>query len=167
MRGKRKNSEREAWRHPEDVVKLVDEFYQDKDRIRPDYISLLKTIAWLHDILEDGLKEVRHANVDGVDSVRVSDLEEAGFEENVIMNVKLLTRERGETKRQYLFMLGQSDREKAKIVKVLDRVANLREGKETMSDQWLKEYRRETLLYIVPWTTDRGRCYRILVDECQ
>lgn len=140
--GKRKNSNRIAWEHPNDVVKLVDELVHPRN---PDCDASLKLkiLAWLHDCLEDGII---------MDIVRgrkptIYDLRDLGFDKYIIDGVVWLTRDKNESKRQYLLSLKNAP-DMVKTVKYLDRIANLREGKETMTEEWYYKYSTETYMYL-------------------
>jgi hypothetical protein len=149
MVGERKGPEgkpsREAWRHPEDLVLLIDEW--DMPRAwNPNLKPYLKAVAWLHDLLEDGRKE------DG-SSVTAQDLHDAVVEWAIVRDVVSLSQVPGEDKPVYLARLGKASWA-AKFVKCVDRICNLREGKDCFKDPRWTRYVDETKRYIVPLTTN-------------
>lgn len=137
MSGKRKNSEREAWRHPEDVAKLVDSLPHFAGMERERLIAL----AWLHDVLED------------CEDVEAHTLSSAGIPSPVIADVIALTRRPGVPKEKYLSDLC-SARRHVRLIKVLDRIANLREGASTMPTDWIIRYVYQTRTFFVPICRD-------------
>jgi len=134
--------EREAWRHPEDLVKLIDEWPTPK-AWNPNYLVHLKCVAWLHDVPEDGKHE------DGR-PVTERDLHAAGIELIVIKDVMHLTQEPNEDKATYLARLLAQGTLTAKVVKCIDRTCNLREGRPTFKDGRWGRYVAETEKFILP-----------------
>lgn len=137
----RKGSNKPGWTHPENILKLYKNLLKpslgelDIKDIKPNIVQLI----WLHDILEDGKKEDRS-------KVTEHDLENFMFDEYIIQGIIWLTQDKRESKKQYLLSLKHAPYE-VQVVKVLDRVSNLQEGKETRSEEWYKHYLRETKMY--------------------
>ena len=99
-------------------------------------------IAWLHDIIEDGRK------MDGT-KVREDDLRGLGISEPVVADVLTLSQREGEDKPTYLNRVAEGS-PRVKLVKVVDRICNLREGKDTFKvARWVR-YITETQTYILP-----------------
>lgn len=127
---------RAAWEHPQDLVRLIDEMPGDFNR------EALQKIAWLHDLLEDGIKE------DGT-AVTTQDLQQEGIDLDTIGDVEALSQPPDEEKTAYLFRVrGASLR--ARIVKCVDRICNLREGKTSFKDGRWARYVKQTYEYIFP-----------------
>jgi len=144
---------REAWRHPEDLVKLIDEWPFPKSW-NPNLRVYLKCVSWLHDIIEDGKKE------DG-SPVTQEDLIQAGVSWDIVQDVVSLTCLPTEDKPVYLARLGAAS-VAAKMAKCIDRICNLREGSEVFKDARWARYVDETKSYILPlslglhdWLTDQ------------
>jgi (p)ppGpp synthase/HD superfamily hydrolase len=133
MVGTRKGSKRPAWKHPEDVVKVLARIGYTGERV--------VTVAWLHDALEDGRIAGRTMEID--------DFFEHGVEPVAVCDVWWLTRKVSETKPEYLHRLRCASKT-ARIVKLADRLANLREGVKTMPVTWLAKYRAETREHVLP-----------------
>lgn len=131
-------SNRPAWAHPEDVVALLCTFWSST----PFDVAMID-IAWLHDILEDGRK------LDG-SKITVADLEAEGVEPHVIKSVVALTHHEGEEKITYLARLENTLFVDECILKCLDRICNLREGKDTFKEKRWARYVDETQRYIMP-----------------
>jgi (p)ppGpp synthase/HD superfamily hydrolase len=141
--GTRKSSDRPAWMHSEDVVKLVESIPKD---IYPFKRDDLITVAWLHDILEDGVK------ADG-SPVTIVDLLEHHVAPLCARGVALLTRNKQRPRWEYYYRIAHEGTYETILVKVLDRCANLLEGSGTMDDTWWKRYCRDTRLDVLPLTT--------------
>lgn len=153
MPGTRQGSNRPAWAHPEDIVKFLQEM--DEASMKVEGCSTLwhkrtLDIAWLHDIIEDGKKE------DG-SPVTEKDLEGAlfSFNEDVVKCVVELTHRVGEEKITYLARLRYRTQAHlmpaaAVIVKLADRICNLREGAPTYKAARWARVIGETNTYIVP-----------------
>jgi (p)ppGpp synthase/HD superfamily hydrolase len=150
---------RPAWKHPEDLAKLLHDLIGPTPDPGPEgpgglpvsereqheytrYRDQLVATAWLHDIIEDGRK------LDGTE-VTEEDLRAEGVEEIVIEDVVALTQREGEDKPVYLARL-EAASSRAKLVKIVDRICNLREGKTTFKDARWARYLDETQKYIVP-----------------
>lgn len=161
MRGVRQGPQpRSAWEHPADLAHLLSEVLllsplPEVGGSEPDlpvsvrehaegqrYRDRLKALAWLHDIIEDGLKE------DGT-PVTVGDLRTEGVPEILIEDIVALSQVPGEEKTTYLARLDAAD-PGAKLVKVIDRICNLREGSACFKDKRWARYVDETGRYIMP-----------------
>lgn len=144
---------REAWRHPEDLVKLIDEWPFPK-AWNHNLRIYLKCLAWLHDIIEDGKKD------DGT-PVTEQDLIDAGVSLDIVRDVVALSCLPGEDKTVYLARLRTAS-VAAKMAKCIDRICNLREGAEVFKDARWARYVDETQKYVIPlslglcdWLTDQ------------
>ncbi len=164
---------RPAWEHPHDIVKLLNELLGPEPEIEPynAAVSLLDgpmvfekeldtwgmmirsgarmqliEIAWLHDILEDGIKEDGHL-------VTWETLCDEGISLRVIKAVASLSKRADEEKPIYLARLSGALPE-AKLVKVVDRICNLREGKDSFKDKRWARYVDESQRYIMPLIED-------------
>ena len=132
---------REAWRHPEDLVKVLTH-EMAFIKVPPEEHEKRIAVAWLHDVLEDGKKE------DGT-AVFVEDLRDEGIEAVVIADVLALTHDGRESKEAYLSRLKEKSA-RAKVVKCVDRICNLREGRESFKvKRWIR-YVGETYYFIFP-----------------
>jgi GTP pyrophosphokinase/guanosine-3',5'-bis(diphosphate) 3'-pyrophosphohydrolase len=105
--------------HPERVAEMV----------RPYVDEAGQAAAWLHDVLEDTKKRPY------------------GFPLRVFQIVHLLTRrkskkdkDRNETKEDYIRRVMKAGDITAAIIKVADRIDNLRDGADKMGPRWLKKY---------------------------
>lgn len=142
MPGTRDGSDRPAWKHPQDVVKMLTLAPGRTCAPHQDEASHLLTVAMLHDILEDGVKE--NGDRAGVDDLR-------GFPDDVVADIVALTRGVGEPKLAYLARLPAASARVAEV-KCADRLCNLIEGRKAFSNKrWIK-YLGETYLYILPLT---------------
>ncbi len=154
MRGTRKGSERSSWAHPQDVVgELYKMPYWSTDKGFPYQGDVLLASAWLHDVLEDG---THHDDL----PIEPVDILNVAWEEHqvqgpawcrVVEIVEELTCPSDDpaVKKQYLEdFLDASD--EAIVIKALDRVVNLREGRETFSEGWHGRYARKTWDSFVP-----------------
>jgi len=155
---------RRAWEHPQDLVRLLDE--------RPgDYSAAgqmkAKTMAWLHDVLEDGVAEdgrriveadLRNYSFDYVEApdggLLVPEVipDGACLSPEVIEGVVQLTHKAGHTKDEYYQTLAGIDYI-PKLVKCVDRVCNLREGAETFKPARWTRYVADTRKYVLPLTS--------------
>lgn len=136
MRGTREGNGRPSWEHPADVVRLIGTAPADY------FVPGATDVAWLHDIIEDGVRE------DG-SPVTGNDLRAAGASVELVRDVLDLTRQGFETKVQYLERLPLASR-RARFVKCCDRICNLREGRGVFSPARWERYVVETGAYIVP-----------------
>jgi (p)ppGpp synthase/HD superfamily hydrolase len=132
---------REAWRHPEDLVRLIDEWPMPSGWNK-NVRTYLKCVAWLHDLLEDGVKD------DGA-QVTEQDLRDAGAEWAIVRDVVSLSILPGEEKTAYLERLVKASWA-AQLAKCFDRICNLREGKDVFKDHRWERYTHETQVYILP-----------------
>jgi (p)ppGpp synthase/HD superfamily hydrolase len=150
MIGDRKGPEgkpsREAWRHPEDLVLLLDEWDTPREGWNPNLKPYLKAVAWLHDLIEDGRKE------DGT-QVTEQDLLDAGVDWSIVRDVVSLSQMPGEDKSVYLARLVKASWA-ARVVKCVDRICNLREGKDCFKEPRWARYVDETQRYILPLATN-------------
>lgn len=129
---------RPEWEHPQDIVKLLRAVPGTFDRVR------VSDVAWLHDVVEDGKKD------DG-SSPTSKDLYEAGIELSVIEDIDTLTHRAGESKPEYLKRVARGS-DRAKLVKVADRLCNLREAVSSgafVPDR-LARYIEESKEYVAP-----------------
>lgn len=143
---------RPAWEHPRDLVKLLEELRgafpgpteASEQALEREGFERLVDIAWMHDLIEDGMRR------DGV-RVTAEDLRREGFDEIVVAGVILLTHREGvESKIAYLERLATTLGEGTAVVKLADRICNLREGKICFKDKRWARVVRETDQYIVP-----------------
>lgn len=154
-KGPKGTAPREAWRHPEDLVKLIDEWPMP-ECWNPNLRTYLKCVSWLHDLIEDGRKE------DGT-AVTAQDLLDAGVEIYFVKDVVALSQIPGEEKPVYLSRLKDASWA-AKLVKCIDRVCNLREGKDCFKDPRWARYVDETKRYVMPLAE---KAHGWFVDELQ
>lgn len=137
---------RPAWMHPQDLVNLLLEMKAAipftlgaYDEVIYDH---LVDVAWAHDLLEDGRKS------DG-SRVTKADLLTEGLSADVVADVVALSQQDGEEKPAYLARLRGASAF-AMIVKCVDRICNLREGKDTFKSKRWARYVQETTDYILP-----------------
>ena len=138
MPGCRMKSNRPAWSHPEDVAKLV-----EACPLEGSLKDFALQIAWLHDIIEDGVKE------DG-SPVTYQDLIAEGVPHLVVKEVDLLSKKEGQPRWDYYHLIAHKGTGLAITVKILDRAANLKEGSETFGRRWFFNYRRDARLDFKP-----------------
>jgi len=139
---------REAWRHPEDLVVLIDEWPASEPvegwgTLRGPYlVRYLKSVAWLHDLIEDGRKE---------DKTRVTaqDLLWAGLLPEIVIDVQHLTHGDDEDKGLALARL-KTATYTSKVAKCFDRICNLREGAVDFKEGRWGRYVVQTETYILP-----------------
>ncbi len=155
MPGMRQGPEpRPAWMHPQDLVNLLESLLPDVgsapaygqayDKFLADIRArqAVIDIAWMHDLIEDGIKE---------SNARVTklDLSEQGFSIDVVDDIVSLSHKPGEEKVVYLATLVDVS-PRAKLVKLVDRICNLREGKDSFKDKRWARYVSETNRYVLP-----------------
>lgn len=142
-------AKRKAWEHPQDLVRLITQEMSFVDTPAEEQEKRI-AVAWLHDILEDGKKE------DGT-PVTMYDLLKEGVDQEVVNDVLGLTQQtlQGrdgpflEPKAEYLARLTEQS-QRTKLVKCVDRVCNLREGRTTFKvRRWIR-YVGETYYFIFP-----------------
>lgn len=170
---------RPAWKHPEDLTLLLvellggepaptahdhgppryvnegtdlrdlehlqdaSEFYLARDQWRE-----VMAVAWLHDIIEDGVRENgKHVTADDLRAERIP--------EAVIEGVVWLSHQEGEPKHAYLTRVLDAP-PKIRLVKLVDRICNLREGKESFKDARWARYVQETAEFITPLLVNLG-----------
>lgn len=143
---------RMAWEHPADLVRLLGE--------RPGEFSeagqiQAMTIAWLHDLIEDGRKENgTRVTIEDLAKVPRQPTDPLAphfgvFSETVLESVVQLTHVHGTTKIDYYRQL-QDIPMIPKLVKCVDRICNLREGRATFKQLRWERYVSETEQYILP-----------------
>lgn len=152
MPGRREGpANRFAWEHPADLVRVLTTEIVPAG-VPSDELEKRIELAWLHDILEDGRKE------DG-SPVTMYDLMR---EQVIVEDVLAMTRREhpgqdgkpfSEPKEKYLARLKEAS-PRAKLVKCVDRICNLREGKAAFKDRRWIRYVGETYLFIYPLTED-------------
>jgi len=120
--------------HPEAVLKILTKEF--KGTISED----TKIIALLHDTLEMG----------GADETEI----EREFGSEVGQGVKLLTRQRGESFKEYATRLQNAPKE-IRLVKAADRLHNLREAPLAGDSAWALAYVQETREQIFQFVDDR------------
>lgn len=154
MPGPREGGARSAWEHPCDLVHLLTEempFPMD-----PEEKARRAVLGWLHDVLEDGVKE------DG-QKVSARDLSDEGVPEDLVSDVCMLTNTY-EDKATYLASFRVAP-PRVRLVKVGDRVCNLREGAKTFTARRWIRYVGEALYFVYPLADDLGREGRWLQRE--
>jgi len=143
---------RAAWEHPQDLVNLLLEMRGSftvslsnglNEVLSDEPFSRILDIAWAHDLYEDGKKE------DG-SRVTAEDLRVEGFGLRVTNGVSMLSQSENEEKVQYLAGLTSKLDEETAIVKCIDRICNLHEGKDSFKDKRWARYINETQAYILP-----------------
>jgi len=152
MPGVRQGNLRPAWAHPQDLVNLLSEMKRDLSHQGQPFDQIYDTLtdmAWAHDLLEDGRKS------DG-SKVTVGDLLTEGLAEEVVGGVVALSQKDGEDKVVYLARLRFSS-SLVMIVKCVDRICNLLEGRGIFEDKRWYRYVQETTDYILPLTSDIAR----------
>ena len=130
---------RPVWRHPEDVVALVDQV----PGLRP--LAEAEALAWAHDLIEDGRKP------DGK-PVTADDLRIEGLPESVVQGVVALTRVAGVSRDDHARQV-EAAPEVVRVVKCCDRIANLREGATTFKPGRWARYVEDTRLRVLPHVT--------------
>ncbi len=131
---------RPAWAHPEDVVALVEELPGLTLATRLQAVR----VAWLHDIIEDGKKE------DG-SPVTADDLRRETADDGVLEAVIELSHHRRETREDYLARVTYNcDDPDILLVKVCDRVCNMREAALSFKDERWARYVDECSTYFLP-----------------
>ena len=146
---------RAAWEHPQDLVNLLLEMRGSftvslsnglHEVLSDEPFNRIVDIAWMHDLYEDGKKE------DG-SKVTTDDLGVEGFGLRVRNGVGALSQRVDEEKVQYLARLSVTLDEETAITKCIDRICNLREGKDSFKDKRWARYINETQAYIMPVLT--------------
>lgn len=144
MLGTRDGSDRPSWKHPEDLVALLRQMPGIRATLTTQFT--LEAVAWGHDLLEDGVTE------DG-SKVTEETLSKAGVPDEVIVCIRLLSKEpwmepwmiKPWYARQ---VMGAPD--VVRIVKCVDRIANLTEARGTFKPQRWARYVAETNEWILP-----------------
>lgn len=155
MPGVRDGSGRMAWEHPADLVRLLS---LEMPQGHADALerSARNVLGWCHDLLEDGVRE------DGV-RVRAHDLVDGGIPDKIVAEVCLLTNTH-EDKARYLASLKTAP-PRVRLVKVGDRVCNLREGAKSFDARRWVRYVGEALYFVYPLADDLGVEGRWLQQE--
>lgn len=154
MPGKRQGSGRHAWEHPGDVVAYLQGLGVDD--------SQTLAVAWLHDILEDGMLDGYSVDYSSILDELIRDYGEEDLPVQVMNIVQSLSHQTNEPKSAYLASLAEAS-EEAKLVKCADRICNLREGVDTFKrDRWIR-YIGETYYFIYPLT--KGLKYREVLQK--
>lgn len=123
-----------------------------------------EAVAWLHDVIEDGrflVNKVSSVCWEYRD-VKVDDLLQSGVEEAIVTDVVHLTNARRESKVEYLGrvrdgVLARVIPESVALVKIVDRICNLREGASVYSSTRWARVVSETREFIVPLLERVGR----------
>ena len=141
MPGLRDDSDRLAWEHAEDVARAV----QEREWVHPDGWSFWVCVAWLHDVIED---------CDDMDEARLAqELESAGsFQsraQEMARMVQVLSKRKGEGP-GYFQRIKECGHWQLSLIKVLDRLANLREGRRAFKRKRWLAYVKETEEHILP-----------------
>lgn len=133
-------SPRSAWAHPQDLVKVIQE---ELVMLIPEapVLDYLARVAWLHDVLEDGIKS------NGV-LITEDDLWDCGVEAQVIQDVVSISRRPGEDKEVYLERLIDTPMQ-VRLLKCIDRACVLREAPK-MGVAWWDNYSSSTRKFILP-----------------
>lgn len=147
--GLRHKSTRHAWRHAEDVAKLVEALPFESDRER----RAAMAVAWGHDLIEDGKTEA------GL-GVSILTLREAGVPPEIVRDIHSLTKTPGQTKEEYIdnVRLGPL---RVQIVKCCDRTANLTEALTCFSGARWERYVHETLDWILPMAESLPELFKL------
>lgn len=139
-------AKRKAWEHPQDLVRFLTQemaFMETPAEEQEKRVA----VAWLHDILEDGKKE------DG-NSVLSHDLHRADLRPEIIDDVEALTHQSYEGGKDVYLSRLKAASPRVKVVKCVDRICNLREGKDSFKvKRWIR-YVGETYYFIFPLTED-------------
>jgi (p)ppGpp synthase/HD superfamily hydrolase len=157
--GPQDGKRRFAWEHPQDLVNLLKELPELSGEPgvgpEPNFIGYryMTRVAWLHDIIEDGVIGVEER------SVTPNDLEDCGIHGVVIAGVVALTQKPTEDKTTYLSRLHKAPWT-VRLVKCVDRICNLREGSQCFKDKRWARYVKETREYIIPLTQDLAEPHR-------
>ena len=157
MEGTRDGSDRPWWRHAEDVAEAVLGY----GWIHPEGWMFWGCVAWMHDLLEDcdGLtdeKLVQELVAGGVLPFRATEL---------VRMVGILTKTKGEGG-EYFQRIRDCGQWQLSLIKILDRLANLREGRPVFSESRWAGYVEETRQHILPLVAivDADLRERLLVE---
>lgn len=151
-RESRKGHVTPAWSHPQDVVQALRDlrgsFPLPTEGLAlglfgAQHFESLLDIAWMHDLIEDGLIELRR--------VTYADL---ASEVGVVLAdcVERLSCKTDEPKEEYLSRLITTLGTGEATVKCADRLCNLRDGALTFKEKRWARYVEETNRYILPLT---------------
>lgn len=141
MAGTRDGSGRPAWKHAEDVAETV----QSYGWIHPEDWRFWVCVAWLHDLLED---------VGGMTLQRLAEELIAGGilphrAKALADSVRILSKSKGETE-EYFQRIQDCGQWQLSLIKILDRLANLTEGRKVFVRKRWNAYVEETERYVVP-----------------
>ena len=157
MKGTRYGSNRPAWAHAQDVAEAVSPY----GWIHPEGWRFWVCVGWLHDILEDceGVTDetLAHELVSsGVLPFRATEL---------VCLVRILTKEKGETE-SYFQRIRDCGHWQLSLIKILDRIANLREGSRVFPRKRWIAYVDETKQHVVPLiaNVDANLCERLMLE---
>jgi (p)ppGpp synthase/HD superfamily hydrolase len=154
MPGKRQGYDRPSWTHPEHVASLVVEVPGEWPREK------MVSMAWLHDIIEDGVT----ASGEGV-SAEV--LLEEGISAEVVEGVKALTHVKPMPKPEYFSALLTAP-EEVRVLKCLDRISNLSDAVPVFDEKRWAKYVKETLVSVMPLAKSvRGEAGAWLVGKLE
>jgi len=148
MPGKRDGGNRPAWAHPEDVVRVLTTEVPEV----PDWIDreVLTDVAWLHDVLEDS------------DFPDTESMFRREFPVEVCNKVDLLSRYKGTSARVYFDTLYNWGDATVLLVKLADRLCNLREGASVFDDARWERYVTETHFRVLPLASRLHRIHKDL-----
>jgi len=146
MKGQRPtvSGHREAWRHPEDAVRILDSWPVPVNTWNPNYLPYLKSVLWLHDVIEDGEHEEGRPITD-------QDLLSAGIPHNITRDVVHMSKRPSENKDAFLTRLFKEGSWVAKLCKCIDRNCNLHDGIAVFKDDRWARYVVETERHILPF----------------
>lgn len=140
--GMRQGYDRPSWTHPEEVARLVEEVPGELPREK------MVAMAWLHDLLEDGVTQTGE---------RVSSevLLAEGISLEVVLGVEFLTHVEPMPKPEYFVRLLDAPLE-VRVVKCLDRISNLLDGVSVFTDARWAKYVKETIVSVMPLAESIG-----------
>ena len=143
MSGTRRGSDRLSWRHAQDVAERV---AAHLSHLEPEDRETWTAVAWLHDVLEDGTQkdpgDLRDVLVEGgVPAARAA---------HIASMVEFLTKAGDWTADSYFGRLRREGPPEVRIVKLLDRLANLTEGRDTLEAADQARKIDETREFILP-----------------
>ena len=153
MQGVRNDGVTPAWQHPIDVLNVFEEMCAAVGRLNrwENEYEKLQQICLLHDIIEDGVHS------DG-NPVTMGSLLYAGFDQDTVYQVNLLSKPddckssapQGHAELiKYFSRMLTATADHARIVKVLDRIANMREAVGVFSPKRLERYCWESQVMVM------------------
>lgn len=110
--------------------------------------ATLEAVAWGHDLIEDGIDDT------GAD-VTDDRLRAEGVPDEVVVCIKFLTKEPWMTEAFYARQVMNAP-DVVRIVKCVDRIANLTEAQTSFKPDRLRRYVDETTRWILPMARDLG-----------